>query len=92
MTPEIEALLERLRDRAHFVMNEGIESAATALDQAADIIEALTRERDAMAEALARYGQHDRNCLARKGAHYGDEHCDCGYLAVFTPTDEQEKG
>jgi hypothetical protein len=36
--------------------------------------EAATKAR----EAFDRYAQHDRDCLSRKGAHYGPESCDCG--------------
>ena len=41
-------------------------------------------------EALERYAQHDRDCLSRKGAHYGPESCDCGLNEARTALQETQ--
>lgn len=41
-------------------------------------------------QAAKPYVRHDRDCTARKGAHYGDEHCDCGMIAARSKVFEAE--
>lgn len=36
------------------------------------------RAAQSVVETLRPYLSHDRECLSRKGAHYGAESCDCG--------------
>ena len=84
-TPKPEALVEQAREWASVVREadkQWSEPLAGLLQEAATTITTLAAERDALKEALERYGKHDHDCLSRKGAHYGPESCDCGFGEV----------
>ena len=61
---------------------EDVYATCRAAFKRAEAAEACNRALEEQVAGLRhnfnRYSRHDRYCLSRKGAHYGEESCDCG--------------